>query len=106
MTINYNWIISKADARTTPLNGLDKVIVSCEWIVTATDGGITLSSYGKTDFQEPDPGNFVDISDVKQSTILGWLFTAIDKDAIEQELAVRIDQQRQPETVAISIPKD
>ena len=105
MSIHYNWIISKADARTTPLNGLEKVIVNCEWIVTATDGGISLSSYGKTEFPEPDPTNFVDIGDVKQSVILDWLFAVIEKTAIEEELAVRIQQQKQPETVSISIPK-
>lgn len=106
MAINFSWTVSKADARTSPLNGLSQVIISCEWIASATDGKINLSSYGKAEFPEPDPDNFIAMNDIKQSTILGWLYSVIDKDAIEQELKVRIEQLQEPETVSVSIPRD
>jgi hypothetical protein len=105
MAIHYNWTVSKADARTTPLNGLEKVILNCEWLVSATEGDTTLSSYGKVEFPEPSPTDFIDVTEVKQSTILEWVFDVIEKDAIEEELAARLRQHRQPETISISIPK-
>jgi hypothetical protein len=106
MAIEYNWVTEKAQKRTSPLNGLDHVLVSCEWRVTATDGSTILSSYGQVVFDEPSGEDFIDFDQVKQSTILNWVWQTVDRAAVEEELAVRLGHQSQPETIPVAIPKD
>jgi len=106
MAIEYNWVIEKAEKRTSPLNGLDHVLVSCEWRVTATNGSNTLSSYGQVVFDEPAGNDFIEFNSIKQSTILNWVWQTVDRAAVEEELAVRLGYHSQPETIPVAIPKD
>lgn len=113
MTISYQWTIPHADVRTSTHQGLEKVIAGCEWRVIATeewidpaDMPVTLSatSYGYVEFLNVYTESFVDFADVKQATVLEWVWNDVVKEDVERALAVQIETQKTPPVERTSIP--
>jgi hypothetical protein len=104
MSIEYKWSISHANVKTEPHNGLDQVVASCRWAVTAIDGDVSDSTFGYVDFEDPNPNAFVAFRDVRQSAMLEWVWTSVDRQHIEDSLAAVIEAKKQPPTVQTFIP--
>ena len=113
MTISYQWTIPHADVRTSTHQGLEKVIAGCEWRVIATeewvdtaDMPVTLSatSYGYVEFPNVYTESFVDFADVKQATVLDWVWNDVAKEDVERALAVQIETQKTPPVERTAIP--
>ena len=113
MTISYQWTIPHADVRTSTHQGLEKVIAGCEWRVIATeewvdiaDMPVTLSatSYGYVEFPNVYTESFVDFADVKQATVLEWIWNDVVKEDVERALAVQIETQKTPPVERTAIP--
>jgi hypothetical protein len=95
MSANFSWFISNAEVSTVEINNLKQVVVSCRWGCVANDSyvdaqgitqNITKQTFGYLNFDEPDPGSFVDFNNLKQSSILSWVWAKVDKSEIEDSL--------------------
>ena len=104
MAIEYKWSISYADVKTEPHNGLNQVITSCRWAVTAIDGNMSSSTFGYAEFEDPNPENFTACSEVKQDAMLAWVWKDVDRQHIEDSLAADIEANKAPSTTQLTIP--
>jgi hypothetical protein len=72
-------------------------ITVAHWRCSAVDGDYTQSGYGTVGFT-PDasaPG-FKPYTDVTEADVLGWVWGEIDKGAMEEKLAAKIEAAKNP----------
>lgn len=89
-------------------NGLDKVVVSCQWSVTATDNltpATTANNFGYATFSSPDPEAFVAYDSLTEADVLAWIWAGgVDKVGVEGGLDAQINQAKNPPTVILNNP--
>lgn len=114
MAATYTWLINNAEVKTSPVNGLDKVIVSCRWQLTASDSfeneaGDTIqineSTFGYASFEEPDPETFVAFESINQAVVLSWVWQQVNKEETELSVASLLEKHKTPPTVVVNIPQ-
>ena len=72
-------------------------ITVAHWRFSASDGDYTQSAYGTVGFT-PDasaPG-FKPYANVTEADVLGWVWGEIDKGAMEEKLAAKIEAAKNP----------
>jgi len=91
----YNWTIAQCEHEVTTGG-----ITVAHWRVTAVDGDYSASAYGTAGFtpDATDP-SFIPYDQVVESEVLGWVYGDVDKDEIEANLAVQIEEQKTPKIV-------
>lgn len=104
MSIEYKWSISHANVKQGLHNGLELVVASCRWAVTAIDGDVTAGTFGYADFEDPNPDTFVAFNDIRQDAMLQWVWNVVDRQQIEDSLAESIETNKQPALMQIPIP--
>jgi hypothetical protein len=92
----YNWTIAQLE-RQTDTGG----VITAHWRVSAQDGDFTASAYGSEGFT-PDPTdpNFKPFDQLTEADVLSWVWTEVDKDETEANIASKIDADKNPETVS------
>ncbi len=111
MAITYSWRVDHMDTKMSQ-NGLDKVVVSCRWSITATDDStppVTANDFGYATFSSPDANTFTAYDDLTEETVLGWIWASSSPSGdyrgdIEAGLAAQIDQVKNPPTVILANP--
>ncbi len=83
----------------------DGGVVVAHWRATATDGDYSASSYGTAGFTpDPSSSDWVDYDSISEDLALSWCFgSGVDKDAIEESLAAKIELDKNP-TQASGVP--
>ena len=93
------WTISQLDRNTS-----DGGVTVAHWRVSEVDGDYSASSYGTVSFTpDPSASDFVPYADLTESTVLGWVQSAVEKDAIEAKLTANIAEQKTP-TTSVGVP--
>ena len=93
------WTIAQLDRNTA-----DGGVTVAHWRVSEVDGDYSASSYGTAGFTpDPSASDFVAYADLTESTVLGWVQAAVEKDAIEAGLAANIAEQKTP-TTSVGVP--
>ncbi len=94
------WTIS--DLERNPETG---AIHTAHWRVEAVDGDYTAGSYGSQSIPAaPEGAPFIPFGEVTQDDVLSWCFASgLDKEAIEENLQVQIEEQKTPK-VATGLP--
>lgn len=107
MANTYSWKINYMDTKPSQ-NGLEKVVVSCQWSVTATDGETpptTASNFGYATFSSPDSEAFTAYDSLTEADVLAWVWASgVDKSSVESGLDAQINQAKNPPTVVLSNP--
>ncbi len=94
MAINYSWNVSNVETQTIDSN--DDVIINVHWVLKAEDDSenITKKVIGSQKLDISDLSNFVELNDVTESQLQGWVESAIGddevqsyKDALSQEIS-------------------
>ena len=88
------WTIAQLERNTA-----DGGVVVAHWRVTAVDGDYSASSYGTCGFT-PDPTDpaYIPFESLTEADVLSWVYAAVDKDAVEFNLAANIEEQKTPKT--------
>lgn len=93
------WTIAQLDRNTA-----DGGVTVAHWRVSEVDGDYSASSYGTVGFTpDPSASDFVAYKDLTESTVLGWVQSELDKNAIEAGLAANIAEQKTP-TTSVGVP--
>jgi hypothetical protein len=96
----FNWKVSQLE-RT---NDSDKGVVVVHYRVDAVDGEFTSGAYGTLSFTpDPSASGFIAFDDLTESDVIGWVkdeFGAEKVTEIESALQSKIDEQKNPATVA------
>tara|TARA_R100000995_G_scaffold84316_1_gene62611 strand:+ start:224 stop:520 length:297 start_codon:yes stop_codon:yes gene_type:complete len=88
-----NWKINTLEYT----NDSDKGVVIAHWDCNKVDGVHTGRCYGSESFT-PDPSSedYVAYADLTEEIVLGWVYEALDKDAIEANVQGQIDAKANP----------
>jgi hypothetical protein len=75
-------------------NTADGLVTTIHWYASAIDGDF---SAGIVNTQQLERGDsFVDYASLTEETVLGWLWTKVDKEAVEAALDAQIEAQKAP----------
>jgi hypothetical protein len=92
MAIEYNWSVA-----TTEYTKADGGITVAHWRCSAVDGDYTQSAYGTVGFTtDASVEGFKPYTDVTEADVLGWVWSEIDKDEMEEKLAAKIAAAKNP----------
>jgi hypothetical protein len=75
-------------------NTADGLVTVVHWGATATDGDFSASIVNTQALERGD--SFVNYDTLTEETVLGWLWSKIDKDAVESALEAQINAQKAP----------
>jgi hypothetical protein len=75
-------------------NTADGLVTVVHWGATATDGDFSASIVNTQALERGD--SFVNYDTLTEETVLGWLWSKIDKDAVESALGAQINAQKAP----------
>jgi hypothetical protein len=90
MTIT--WKINNLERQTS-----DGLVTVVHWGAYAADGDYNAGVYN-TQALERDGDSFVSYDTLTEETVLGWLWSKIDKEAVEASLTAQIEAQKAPVT--------
>jgi hypothetical protein len=71
-------------------DGLTDVVTGTNWVCTASDKGITVSSSGSIIFASPNPAEFTPYDQITYAMVYGWVSGRLDMASIEQGLENQI----------------
>ena len=99
MAIEYTWTIATCEHEVATGG-----ITVAHWRVTAVDGDFTASAYGTAGFT-PDATSpdFKPYDQVTEAEVLAWVWSSVDKNATEANLAAQIEADKNP-TQASGLP--
>jgi len=92
---NYTWGIPQMDRLTS-----DGFVVTVHYIVNATDGTYTASTYGTIGYTQQPGETYIPYADLTEAIVVGWVQNALGKDTVEASLQGQIDAQINPVTAA------
>ena len=93
------WTISELERQTA-----DGGVIVAHWRVTDVDGEYSASAYGTASFT-PDPTapDFIPYENLTEADVLAWVYTKVNKDAVEISLAGKIESDKNP-VIASGLP--
>ena len=83
------WTINQLERQTS-----DGLVTTIHWTASAVDGEFSASVNNTQQLERGD--SFVDYASLTEETVLGWLWTKIDKEVVEAALAAQIDAKKNP----------
>ena len=86
--MNFTWTISNLDRKTS--NGF---VYCAHWQCTGTEDNLHSSVYATCSF---DGDLTTPYADLTPEMVLGWVWEQVDKSAIEQSIADRIEALKNP----------
>ena len=103
MTTTYNWQIANMNCY-PQAEGETDVVFQVNWLCGATDGTYSASSYGSTNSTYVAGTPFTPYADLTLDQVLGWVWSSVDKDAVELNLDGLIAAQIDPPVVTPPLP--
>ena len=85
------WKINNLERQTS-----DGLVTVVHWGATAVDGDYSVGIVNTQALERGD--SFVNYDTLTEETVLGWLWSKIDKDAVEASLTAQIEAQKAPVT--------
>lgn len=83
------WKINQLERNTS-----DGLVTTIHWTASAVDGDYSASINNTQQLERGD--SFVDYASLTEETVLGWLWTKVDKEAVEAALTAKIEAQKNP----------
>ena len=83
------WKINQLERNTS-----DGLVTTIHWTASAVDGDYSASINNIQQLKRGD--SFVDYASLTKETVLGWLWTKVDKEVVEAALAAQIEAKKNP----------
>jgi hypothetical protein len=83
------WTINQLERNTS-----DGLVTTIHWTASAVDGDYSASINNTQQLERGD--SFVDYASLTKETVLGWLWTKVDKEVVETALAAQIEAKKNP----------
>ena len=97
MTISITWTINNLERQTS-----DGLVTVVHWGATASEASndpekpYSAYIYNTQALERGD--SFVNYDTLTEETVLGWVWSKVDKEAVEAALTAQINAQKQPAT--------
>ena len=85
------WTINNLERQTS-----DGLVTVVHWGASAVDGDFSAGIVNTQALERGD--SFVNYDTLTEETVLGWVWSKVDKDAVEATLTAQINAQKQPVT--------
>jgi hypothetical protein len=85
------WKINNLERQTS-----DGLVTVVHWGATAVDGDYSVGIVNTQALERGD--SFVNYDTLTEETVLGWLWTKVDKETVEAALTAQIEAQKAPVT--------
>ena len=89
MTIAITWTINNLERQTS-----DGLVTVVHWGASAVDGDYSASIVNTQALERGD--SFVNYDTLTEETVLGWVWSKVDKEAVEAALTAQINAQKAP----------
>jgi hypothetical protein len=83
------WAINQLDRNTS-----DGLVTTIHWTASAVDGDYSANINNTQQLERGE--SFVDYASLTKETVLGWLWTKVDKEVVEAALVAQIDAKKNP----------
>lgn len=103
MDITYNWVISKLEAVPTE-NDLNNVVKIVHWEYEALSGEHKASMKGQSFLGSPESNNFIAYDSLSKSTVIEWLESKLNTEAMNDILKSKIEDLANPSIVVLPLP--
>ena len=101
MTIS--WIIERLLVKPTE-GSLTDVVINADWRCNGSQDSYSGTCYGSCSFAPPT-GSFTKYEDLTEQQVLNWCYeNGVDKNAIESNVTLQIQNQIDPPVVVLPLP--
>ena len=87
----FNWQIPQMDRLTS-----DGFVVTVHYIVNATDGTYTASTYGTVGYTQQPGETYIPYDQLTEAVVVGWVQNSLGQATVEASLQGQIDAQINP----------
>lgn len=87
----FNWAIPQMERLTS-----DGFVVTVHYVVTATDGLYTASTYGTVGYTQQPGEQYTPYDQLTEAQVVGWVQTSLGQATVEASLQGQIDLQQNP----------
>jgi len=92
---DFTWKINQLERKTA-----DDYVLVVHYGVDAVDGDFSKGAYGTLSFDPESQPASTDFASLTEDTVLGWVFSKVEKDVVEAQLEAVIDEMKEPTVVA------
>lgn len=106
--ITHTWNVDRVECL-PELNGISNVITRVFWILTSTNGDVTVENSHATDLSVSPSGTFADYTTLTEQDILNWVFDELGFNGnriYETEAEHQIELKLKPALVSPPLPWD
>ena len=96
MTIEINWQVNNLERQTS-----DGLVTVVHWGASAVEGDYSAGIVNTQALERGD--SFVNYDTLTEETVLGWVWSKVDKESVEATLTAQINAQKAP-VVANGLP--
>ena len=97
------WLIERLLVKPTEGSNTD-VVITAEWRCNGSQDNYSGTCYGSCSFQPPS-GSFTPYEDLTEQQVLDWCYeNGVDKNAIEANVTLQIENQINPPVVVLPLP--
>lgn len=101
--INYSWTISSLE--TAPVEGnLNDVVKIIHWRYKGVDADYSAEVYSTYSCPSPSETDFTAYPDLTEADVIDWLEAGLDVEALKENIASQIDEQKNPKIVTLPLP--
>lgn len=104
--IDYTWTFSNCMVIQN-LDGLENVIKSVDWKLTASDKKHSVSAGGTTEFNGIDPSNYTEFTKITKDQMIEWVLSGISEEemnALKDQLEKQLVELNKPVLVQMPLP--
>lgn len=92
---DFNWKINQLERKTA-----DDYVLTVHYGVDAVDGDFSKGAYGTISFDPDSEPASTEFDSLTEDTVLGWVFSKVEKDVVEAQLEAVITEMKEPTVVA------
>jgi hypothetical protein len=95
---DFTWKINQLERKTA-----DDYVLVVHYGVDAVDGDFSKGAYGTLSFDPESQPASTEFDSLTEDTVLGWVFSKVEKDVVEAQLEAVIAEMKEP-TVVVGKP--
>jgi hypothetical protein len=102
MATTYQFVISDLVAKIQD-GELSNIVETVHWRYQATDDVNTADVYGSVGLDAPEPGSFIPSDQLTKETVISWIESKLDVEALKTGLDAQLDALANPTHTSIVI---
>lgn len=92
---DFTWKINQLERKTA-----DDYVLVVHYGVDAVDGEFSKGAYGTLSFDPESQPASTEFDSLTEEIVLGWVFSKVEKDVVEEQLEAVIAEMKEPTVVA------